>query len=577
MANQMVTMNCSKKSLVFLILVVSVPFSQSSLGKTNNSCIKLSGSQHSHCSHDSECPTWFMCNSSKLCQCGNTHDQAVVCDHKSLSSAVLDCYCVTYDRESKSTNIGSCIFNCGKHKVTGMVYETLPATAEMLTDGPICADFNRAGLLCGDCKDGYSPFVLSYNLSCVRCPDGHKNWWKFILVGFGPLTFFYFFIVLFNINVTSSRLHGVVWFSQALSMPALARIIMLAAQSKSPNFLKVAKICLTFYSFWNLDLLRSVIPDICLSITTLQALALDYLVALYPFLLILFSHLVIKLYDSHVPFVVTVWKPFRALLAKFRRSMDVRTSVIDSFATFFLLSYIKVLSVTSDLLIPTQIYQLGSNISTFGLYYSPSVIYFGEEHLPYAILAIFILALFVCVPTVTLLLYPFQFFQRFLSLLLFNTHYLHAFVDSFQGCYKDGTEPGTFDCRWFAVLQLLLWPLLFIIHALTLSMMFFVYAVIAFIIYLIAIINVQRLKEAVVSYPLSDSTFLILLSFFFITNIGRDATSKENKVFHFTTTIMLVLSAAVPIIYIALFIALWLITRIHRIVNKIERRRHLNY
>ena len=28
-------------------------------------------------------------------------------------------------------------------------------------------DFHKAGLLCGNCQDGYSPFVLSYNLSCV--------------------------------------------------------------------------------------------------------------------------------------------------------------------------------------------------------------------------------------------------------------------------------------------------------------------------------------------------------------------------------------------------------------------------
>ena len=566
-------MNSLKKSLVFLILIT--PFSLSSVIKMNKSGIKLSDSQRSHCSDNSECPTWFMCNSSNMCQCGNTHNHAVVCDHRLLSAAVEDCYCVTYDTERKSTNLGSCVFNCGKKKLTGMVYEALPTISEMLIDGSVCADFNRAGLLCGDCEEGYSPFVLSYNLSCVKCPDGHKNWWKFISVGFVPLTFFYFFVVLFNINVTSSRLHGVVWFSQAVSMPALVRVLLLAALSKSTYFLKVAKICILFYSFWNLDLLRSVIPDICLNITPLQALALDYLVALYPFLLILLSHLLIKLYDSRVPFLVMVWKPFRALLANFRRTMDVRTSVIDSFATFFLLSYIKVLSVTSDLLIPTQIYQLGSNISTYGLYYSPTVIYFGEEHLPYAILAISIFALFVCIPTVTLLLYPFQFFQRFLSLLPFNTHYLHAFVDSFQGCYKDGTEPGTFDCRWFAVLQLLIRPLLFILFALTLSMMFFVYAVIALIIVLIASINVQPLKKAVVSFSLTDSTFLILLSFSFIVNIGRDITSRENKVVHFITTTMLALSAAIPIIYIALSITLWLVSRIkwfHQIVNKIKRR-----
>ncbi len=27
-------------------------------------------------------------------------------------------------------------------------------------------------------------------------------------------------------------------------------------------------------------------------------------------------------------------------------------------------------------------------------------------------------------------------------------------MDSFQGCYKDDTEPGTRDCRWFAALDL---------------------------------------------------------------------------------------------------------------------------
>ena len=60
------------------------------------------------------------------------------------------------------------------------------------------------------------------------------------------------------------------------------------------------------------------------------------------------------------------WKPFHKLLKIFHTSYDVRTSVIDLFATFFLL----VMSVTTDLLIPTQIDKLGSNGSTFGMYYS---------------------------------------------------------------------------------------------------------------------------------------------------------------------------------------------------------------
>ena len=159
-----------------------------------------------------------------------------------------------------------------------------------------CTQFHRKGPLCGDCEDGYSPFVLSYNLSCVKCPDGHKNWWKFILAGFVPLTFFYFIVVLFNINVTSSRLHGVVWFSQTISMPLFIYAVLLTLLKERVDLILV-KIFLVFHSFWNLDIFRSVIPDICLNVTTLQALALEYLVAFYPSLLLLFSHFCIKLYD----------------------------------------------------------------------------------------------------------------------------------------------------------------------------------------------------------------------------------------------------------------------------------------
>ena len=33
---------------------------------------------------------------------------------------------------------------------------------------------------------------------------------------------------------------------------------------------------------------------------------------------------------------------------------------------------------------------------------------------------------------------------------------LHVFMDSFQGCYKDGTEPGTRDCRWFSAVPFII-------------------------------------------------------------------------------------------------------------------------
>ena len=338
---------------------------------------------------------------------------------------------------------------------------------------------------------------------------------------------------------------------------------MPAVSLNAPALLKPIKVIFIFFSFWNLDILRSVLPDICLNITTLQALALDYLIALYPFLLILISYFIIELHDRKFVCVVTAWKPFHKLLTLIHMTYDIRTSVIDSFATFFLLAHVKVLSVTTDLLLPTRIDQLGLNNFTFGLYYSPSVQYFGDEHLPYAILALAFLTLFVIIPTLVFLLYPFQLFHKLLSLFPLNWHFLHAFVDSFQGCYKDGTEPGTFDCRWFSGCTLLIRILLFVIYSLTLSGVFFVYIIISLVIFLIAIINTNPYKKESVRYPSTDSAFFLFLNLVYTVLLGRQ-TDVTAKFKHIEMTISGFIFAFVPLFYTTVIIISWLVTRFKR-------------
>ena len=563
-----------KDTLAVLWLVVLL--SQSSqVGNNTVYADKYEDEYSLSCYTDRACPTWFICNTENNCECGDRHNNAVVCDDELKESAVLDCNCVTYDNQGQVTYLGQCFYNCqnsNPQKVVDYVYERLPRKPEDLLNKSVCTHFHRTGVLCGDCEEEHSPFVLSYNLSCVRCPDGHKNWWKFILAGFIPLTFFYIFVIVFNINVTSSRLHGVVWFSQALSMPALVRLIMSALSHGSPRLLLATKTFLVFYSFWNLDMLRSVIPDICLNVTTLQALAMDYLLALYPFILIVVSYILIDLHDQQYTVVVAMWKPFQQVLSIFRKSWNIRTSVIDSFAGFFLLSYVKVLSVTADILIPTNVHKLGApkSQSTLRLYYSPTIHYFGDDHLPYAIIAISILTLFVSIPTIIFILYPFQFFQQFLSFFPINWHFLHAFVDSFQGCYKDGTEPGTFDCRWFSSLVLLIRLILFIIYGVTLSMMFFVFGLIALLIVLIAAINIQPFKKVAPHYAITDVVFYILLSFTYIAIIARDIATTEKFLYNLITLIFVFLTAFVPIVYIALLIGIWIVSRLKWIGSLIK-------
>ena len=185
----------------------------------------------------------------------------------------------------------------------------------------------------------------SFNLTCVKCPHGRANWWKFVLSAFLPLTIFYFIVVFFKINATSSCLHGFVFYCQVISMPQFSRVIMLGAKD-TPKYLPVLG---SFCGIWNLDFFRSFDLGICLGTDTLQTLSLDIAVGIYPLLLMVLSYALIDLYDRNFRLLVIMWKPFLKFFGLFRRNWEIRTSLIDAYATFFLLSNVKLLSVSFDL------------------------------------------------------------------------------------------------------------------------------------------------------------------------------------------------------------------------------------
>jgi len=127
------------------------------------------------------------------------------------------------------------------------------------------------------------------------------------------------------------------------------------------------------------------------------------------------------------------------------------------------LSNVKFLGVCFDLLIPVQVcYPSKNTACKWALFYDATVSYFSSEHIPFAILAIVVLILFVISPMLILAFYPFSFFQKCLSHVPQRWQIaLHIFTDSFQGCYKDGTEPGCRDCRWYSAVVFVLRLLIF--------------------------------------------------------------------------------------------------------------------
>ena len=417
---------CSIKNLLFLVIVLYTTARGqciSSFKRTSNDELTLEPTKETSttslrrdCKDNSDCPLWGYCNNSRCLCKENLHDNyEIKCDDDNIQLSVLSCSCATYDNETRRITEGKCIQSCGSIYNMQELYFTLPYNLSELNQF-MCEDkWNRTGRLCGKCLPGHAPLAYSYDMRCVSCPEGNKNVWKYILIAFGPLTVFYFIVLGFKINATSSHLHGYLYFSQTISIPLLVRDAYLL-QSGPVEKLRF-NLLIAFYSIWTLDILRSLHPDICLNVSTLTLFAMDYALALYPLLLTVLSYILIELHDRNYRVIVLPWKPFRFVFTLVRRKWNIRTTVIDAYATFFLLSFMKVLNTTVDILTPATATDLTSGNTTWVVYYDGTVDYFGTEHLPYAVLAIVLCTVLTIAPALLLTLYPFRWFQRLLSCL----------------------------------------------------------------------------------------------------------------------------------------------------------------
>ena len=142
------------------------------------------------------CSPWVYCNNGK-CQCGEVPNHILQC-HLQANLSLLDSNCLTYNEDKHLAEVGRCIFTSIN---TISPYTILPRSLSELDTFMCGEEFNRTGTLCGKCKDDHYPLVYSFDMNCIRCPNGKANWWKYVLAAYFPLTIFYLVVLLFKINV----------------------------------------------------------------------------------------------------------------------------------------------------------------------------------------------------------------------------------------------------------------------------------------------------------------------------------------------------------------------------------------
>ena len=516
-----------------------------------------------------QCPSWAYCDKRDgTCKCSRKSTDAIICDPEENHGFILSCYCLTHNQVMDTTDIGICLYNCdyvGKNKYKFNInvdISLLPYNKSSL-DYAMCGKYNRTGILCGKCINNTYLQTYSYDMSCISCRNSFSNWIKYFIVAYVPLTLFCIAVMMLRINIPSSQIQGFVLFSQILSSPNFVRVALIyLGESRNSVFFKMIQLFGTLYGIWNLDFFRLLTLNICFEVSPLTVLSLDFFVAVYPLLLIILT----LLYDSNFKPVVKISKPFKAIFSLFVRNWDIKTSTIDAFATFIFLSNVKFLSVCFDLLVPVQVCDTSGNGSCkWAVFYDAMVPYLSHVHLPYAVLAMFVLLLLVIGPILILIIYPFLVCQKCLVLIPRRWQLaLHAFVDSIQGSYKDGTGPGTRDCRWFSAVPFLVRFIIFSVYGAVVLSPFIIYSIMILVFTATLIILVDPYKPQFKHYSNHLIVFILFLACTITCAEGLNYSSSVIALFFVVACII----GLLHLLYISILILNWIIS--HRKFGHIQ-------
>ena len=377
-----------------------------------------------------------------MASCMSDEGNAVQCvrnEDGDYHISFLPCYCITQYDNSSTAVVGLCLYTCTEN-LPLLNAISLPLSIDVWElSHVVCNNFSRTGQMCGECETKHALAVYSYTLNCVDCSQ-----YKRTVCG-GSIWATDTFIVTGRISVTSGLMVGYVTASQVVATGVELRFK--ASKFHSKYYLDRddprVKFLSTAYGIWNLDFFRAFYAPFCLhpDISPLGEISLDYAVAL---LLITVTYLVLlmcgKCKASHVPLFQFTRRCYQ--------EWGIRDSIIDAFATALILSYVEILNVSFELLLPVQLKDHNGGVKQTAVFYSGNLKYFGPEHLPYAVV---MFLTFNIVPLVLLTLYPCHCFQLCLNKCWKGSGF-HNVMDDFFKCYK--TSPR--DCRLFGVVYLYL-------------------------------------------------------------------------------------------------------------------------
>ena len=439
---------------------------------------------------------------------------------------VFDGNCISYRRNNTNGTelfVAHCPYLAGDicPNIGPMrAYRQLPDTTNAAKfDKEFCATANRQGPLCGQCIDNFGIDIFSSNYKCVNCTKHplSRQWTIAAMLIIVPITVFFLIVTIFHIGVTSASTNGYIFFSHVVNIPLNVLIIdsawNIVFQNNAHHNGKALTTALFLpYRIWSLEFPQIFYySKMCLShrFKASHILTLHYTNAVYALLLVFVTYIVIELHARNYRPLVCLWKPLCFLCVRFRRNWEMRTSVIDAFATVILLSYSKLVGVSISLLTPSSVYIANGTRVDRVLHYDTSVKFFSKEHRPFAAIAIFILLTVGAIPPFLLLLYPFQWFQKLLNMCHLNRHSLAVFMDAFQGIYKNRADKGV-ERRYFAAIYFIFRIIINVLFTLPLNFpALYTALTVTYVVLLIVVVVLRPYKNNF--YNNLDAVFITIL------------------------------------------------------------------
>ena len=471
--------------------------------------------------HILNCPPGFIFNNnSRVCESGG---YPYVFTHSNFTATIQYGYWMGYLNSNDKSSIllvGQCLFCPWNPQLSHSNYLKMPSNNEELDDF-FCGGLHRTGTICTSCKPGFGVAINSDQFKCIECDSEtpYYSWLLYIIVEYVPLTILLIIIIIFNISATSGPANAFIFFAQIISETFSVDgqgLINYESITSAAPILK--QIYTTLYGIWNLNFFTAIDYNgwlFCLGphITSLHIMTFKFISASYPLLVIVIVSIIVNLYHNNYRVVVCIFRPLHQLFARCLRHLNLNRSLMDTFATFLILSYVKFAVTASVLLYPNPLQDHTGDSKKSVSYFNGEHDYSSQFLAPYLAISSLVLIMCIVMPFI-LLLYSIKPCYRCLEHVQCQ-HCLpgekfNYFLNSFHQCFKDGTEDGH-DRRYFAALYFFLKLLLILTYAFGLDWTRqFIYQQIICTIALVLVISLQPYKKTL--YNVLDAAMFGILA-----------------------------------------------------------------